>query len=165
LIAFTRFIFLSFCLIFTAPSKAAESYVVSYVYDGDTVKLRPVYSNTSELKLRLTDIDAPERNQVYGKKSRRALTKLCKGKNIVVSAQLLGIDKYNRHLGKLQCNQMDASLYLVEHGLAWHNAKYSNDTVISNAASKARQQRLGLWKSKKPMPPWVWRQKHPHSSI
>jgi endonuclease YncB( thermonuclease family) len=159
LIAFTRFIFIGFCLAFATASNAADHYVVSYVYDGDTVKLS---NHSDELKLRLTDIDAPERNQAYGKKSRRALTKLCKGKNTFVSAQLLGIDKYNRHLGKLQCNNVDASLYLVEHGLAWHNAKYSNDTVISNASSKARQQRLGLWKSKNPTPPWVWRQKHPH---
>lgn len=159
MIAFTRFIFISLCLVFSTQGNAADSYVVSYVYDGDTVKLK---NHSGELKLRLTDIDAPERNQAYGKKSHRALSKLCKGNNIVVSAQLLGTDKYNRYLGKLQCNHVDASLYLVEHGLAWHNEKYSNDTVISNAASKARQQRLGLWKSKNPTPPWVWRQKHPH---
>lgn len=158
MIAFTRFLFISLLLV-TASSLAAESYVVSYVYDGDTVKLS---NHSGNLKLRLTDIDAPERNQAYGKKSRRALTKLCKGKSIFVSAQILGTDKYNRYLGKLQCNNVDASIYLVEHGLAWHNAKYSNDTRIANAASKARQQRLGLWKSKNPMPPWVWRQKYPH---
>jgi micrococcal nuclease len=159
LIAFTRFIFISLFLVVATSSNAAESYVVSYVYDGDTVKLS---NHSGDLKLRLTDIDAPERNQAYGKKSRRALSKLCKGKSIFVSAKILGTDKYNRHLGKLECNNVDASLYLVEHGLAWHNAKYSSDLDIANAASKARQQRLGLWKSKNPMPPWVWRQKHPH---
>ncbi|HSI38536.1 MAG TPA: thermonuclease family protein [Methylotenera sp.] len=164
MIAFTRFIFIGFCLVFTTASNAADNYVVSYVYDGDTVKLRPIQLNTQsgELKLRLTDIDAPERNQAYGKQSRRALNKLCKGNNIKVNVQLLGIDKYNRYLGKLQCNHTDASVYLAEHGLAWHNTKYSNNTRIANAASKARQQRLGLWKSKNPLPPWVWRHKHPH---
>ena len=162
MIAFTRFIFIGFCLAFATASNAADHYVVSYVYDGDTVKLRPIHLDSGEIKLRLTDIDAPERNQAYGKKSRRALTKLCKGTNTFVSAQLLGIDKYNRHLGKLQCNNVDASLYLVKQGLAWHNAKYSNDTRIANAASKAREQKIGLWKSKNPTPPWVWRQKHLH---
>jgi len=73
------------------------------VYDGDTVKLR---SNNSqdEFKLRLSDIDAPERNQSYGLKSRRALMKLCKGENITVTARISGIDKYQRSLGKLECN-------------------------------------------------------------
>ncbi|HSH54648.1 MAG TPA: thermonuclease family protein [Methylotenera sp.] len=159
MIAFTRFIFIGCCLAFATASNAADSYVVSYVYDGDTVKLS---NHTGELKLRLTDIDAPERNQAYGKKSRRALSKLCKGKNTFVTAQILGTDKYNRYLGKLQCNHVDASLYLVEHGLAWHNAKYSNDTIISNAATKARQKKLGLWKSRNPTPPWVWRKIHAH---
>lgn len=154
-----RLVLLTAGLIITTASYATESYVVTYVYDGDTVKLSNI---NGEFKLRLTDIDAPERNQSYGKKSSSALKKLCKGKHTFVTAQLLGIDKYNRYLGKLQCNEIDASLYLVEHGLAWHNAKYSNDVAIFNAASRARQQRLGLWKSKNPMPPWIWRQKHAH---
>ncbi len=157
--AFVRSFFVCFCLLITVASNAADSYIVTHVYDGDTVKL----SNTDgEFKLRLTDIDAPERNQSYGKKSRRALTKLCKGNKIFVTAQILGTDKYNRYLGKLQCNNVDASLYLVEHGLAWHNAKYSNNPITQNAEHIARLNRLRLWKSKRPMPPWVWRQKHPH---
>lgn len=154
-----RFVFASLLLLLATASQADNSYIVTNVYDGDTVEL----SNFSgRLKLRLTDIDAPERNQTYGKKSRRALTKLCKGKKITVSAQILGTDKYNRYLGNLECNHVDAGLYLVEHGLAWHNAKYSNNPITLNAETIARQKRLGLWKSKRPTPPWVWRQKHPH---
>ncbi len=133
--------------------------MVTNLYDGDTVELSHF---SGRLKLRLTDIDAPERNQTYGKKSRRALTKLCKGNKINVTARIIGTDKYNRYLGHLECNHVDAGLYLVEHGLAWHNAKYSNNPVTQNAEHIARQNRLGLWKSKRPTPPWVWRQKHPH---
>ncbi|MFZ3086638.1 MAG: thermonuclease family protein, partial [Methylotenera sp.] len=80
-----------------------------------------------------------------------------------VNATILGTDKYNRYLGRLQCNRVDANLYLVEHGFAWYNEKYSNDPVIQNAAVMAREKRIGLWRSKKPIPPWVWRQQHPHS--
>jgi len=76
-----RVCFTCICLyLCIATSQAEEStYTVTYVYDGDTVKLRPIASNDSqdEFKLRLTDIDAPERNQSYGLKSRRALMKLC----------------------------------------------------------------------------------------
>lgn len=154
-----RFIFASFWLLIAASSYAADTaYIVAYVYDGDTVKLR---NADIEFKLRLADIDAPERNQAYGKKSRRALAKLCKGNNIFVTAQIVGTDKYHRSLGRLQCNHIDASTYLAEHGLAWHYAQYSSDVSIYNAALKARQQKRGLWKSKNPTPPWVWRQSHP----
>ena len=135
-------------------SHAQEAYAVSKVFDGDTVEIQ---NTTGRLKLRLTDIDAPERNQEYGQKSRRALSKLCKGENVRISVEFVGKDKYDRSLGRLQCNQTDASLYMAENGYAWHNEKYSNDTVIKNAAAKAREKRIGLWNSEKPTPPWVWR--------
>lgn len=156
----TRFIAANLLLLLTTPCIADESYVLTKVFDGDTVELNNI---SGKFKLRLSDIDAPERNQAYGKKSRRALIKLCRGNNISVNATILGTDKYNRYLGRLQCNRVDASLYLVEHGFAWYNEKYSNDPVIQNAAVMAREKRIGLWRSKKPIPPWVWRQQHPHS--
>lgn len=143
-----------------ATTCAADDYVLTKVIDGDTVELNGINGN---IKLRLGDIDAPERNQAYGKKSRRALIKLCKGNDIHVNATIQGTDKYNRYLGKLQCNNIDASMYLAEHGFAWHNEKYSNDAIIQNAALIAREKRIGLWKNKKPIPPWVWRQQHPHT--
>lgn len=155
-----RLIFASFCFLITSSSPAAETpYIVSYVYDGDTVKLRNL---DGEVKLRLADIDAPERNKAYGKKARRTLIKLCLGSNIIVAAEITGTDKYNRSLGRLHCNHIDTSIYLAEHGLAWHYAQYSSDVSIYNAALKARQQKRGLWKNKNPMPPWAWRQNHPH---
>lgn len=163
--AFIRFIFTSLCMLMAASGNAAilpdasAPYVVSYVYDGDTVKLR---NAEGEFKLRLTDIDAPERNQDYGLKSRRALIKLCQGSHILVTAQIVGTDKYNRSLGRLQCNHVDASTYLAERGLAWHYAQYSSDIGIYNAVLKARQQKYGLWASNKPIAPWTWRRYHPH---
>lgn len=132
------------------------------MYDGDTVKLRPISSNDSqdEFKLRLIDIDAPERSQSYGLKSRRALMKLCKGKNIIVTAQISGTDKYQRSLGKLECNGIDASYYLAEHGLAWFYTQYSSDTTIENAEKNACRRMLGLWADEKPIAPWVWRHQY-----
>ena len=162
---------ISLYLIFTAlsllspASQAAETlYKVVYVYDGDTVKLRPVTSSNpnDEFKLRLTDIDAPERNQNYGLKSRRALIKLCQGKNIQATAEIVAKDKYGRSLGRLQCNKVDASLYLAEQGLAWDQDHYSTDFEIYNAARIARQQRLGLWADDKPIAPWLYRKNNPH---
>jgi len=136
---------------------AHDLYMVTKVYDGDTVELK---NANGKFILRLTDIDAPERNQEYGQKSRRALSKLCKGDSISVNVEFHGKDKYDRHLGRLQCNQTDVSLYLVQNGYAWHNEKYSNDPVIKNAAAIAREKRIGLWSGDSPIPPWVWRHLH-----
>ncbi|NOU40654.1 MAG: thermonuclease family protein [Methylotenera sp.] len=153
----TRRVVAGLLLLFATVSQADNSYTVSRIYDGDTVLLK---NSRGKLKLRLTDIDAPERNQAYGQKSRRALSKLCKGAKISVTTQITGTDKYDRSLGKLQCNGVDAGLYLVKHGLAWHNAKYSSNHTTLNAEAIARQKRLGLWRNKKPIPPWVWRHTH-----
>lgn len=162
-IAMVRYFVTTFCLFFALACRSDENrYKVTYVYDGDTVKLRPIHANNAknDVKLRIKDIDAPERNQDFGLKSRRALIELCVGKNIVANAQITGLDKYHRALGKLQCNNTDASLYLAERGLAWHYTQYSHDVVIDKAAKNARKQTLGLWVNNNPTPPWVWRRLH-----
>lgn len=156
-VTLARLVIAGLLLLLATASQANNRYIVNHVYDGDTVELK---NSTGTLKLRLTDIDAPERNQAYGQKSRRALAKLCKGDKIRVTAQIVGTDKYNRSLGKLKCNGVDAALYLVNNGLAWHNTKYSNNRATFNAHAIAHQKKIGLWKEKKPMPPWVWRHSH-----
>lgn len=148
------FAFFLLGITFLPSVSAAQAYTLSYVYDGDTVKLRDA---DGEFKLRIKDIDAPERNQAYGKKARRAVMQLCKGKDALVTVQLTGMDKYQRYLGRMQCNHIDVSLYLAEQGLAWFDTKYSSDIAILHAQKHAQQNRIGLWQEPKPTPPWVWR--------
>lgn len=142
-------------------SHAQESYIVSYVYDGDTVQLK---NASGKFKFRLTDIDAPERNQPYGLKARRALMKLCQGDAIRVKADIVGKDKYQRQLGKLQCNDTDASFYLLEHGYAWYPYKFSRNPILKKVAANARNNKAGLWQDSKPTPPWVWRKHNAQSA-
>lgn len=146
------------CLMYNCQALAGD-YQLSYVYDGDTVKIQ---HDGGSFKLRLSDIDAPERNQSYGLKSRRALIALCQKKNAdqaknSIRVTIAGTDKYQRTLGKLSCNGIDASLYQVAHGLAWQYKQYSSDPVLRQAEQTARRDRLGLWADKEPTPPWVWR--------
>jgi endonuclease YncB( thermonuclease family) len=149
-----RLVFACLLLLSSTSSQAEDTFTVSRVYDGDTVELK---NANGKLKLRLTDIDAPERNQEYGQKARRALIQLCKGSDISINVELAGKDKYNRHLGKLQCNLTDASVYMAAQGYAWYNEKYSDNLAVKNAAARARRDGIGLWSADKPLPPWVWR--------
>lgn len=154
----TLYITLLFCLL-ASPLATADSYPkITRYYDGDTVKID---NGLRQYKLRLRDIDAPERNQAYGKQAKRALIQLCK--NAQIQVQLSGIDKYQRDLGYLHCNQQSASLYMVANGYAWYNQRYAMDDSLLQAQQQARQQKLGLWRAKSPTPPWQWRQKHPHA--
>jgi micrococcal nuclease len=143
---------------------ADDDYVVRYVYDGDTVKLQSLRSGT-QFKLRLAHIDAPERNQPYGLKSRRALLKLCQGEAIKVDAAFTGYDKYGRRIGSLYCNRIDAGLYLIEQGLAWYPSQYSHHPQASKVAVKAKSKQTGLWQDAHPIPPWVWRKQHAAASM
>lgn len=132
--------------------KAHATISIDYVYDGDTVK---VIDGKAQYKLRITNIDAPERNQPYGKKSRRALIQLCQ--NAVVNVNITGTDKYQRKLGSLSCNKEDVASYMLKHGHAWFNDRYSSDLVLALKERAAREKKLGLWQSTKPIAPWVWR--------
>jgi micrococcal nuclease len=141
-------------LVCSLPVFALE---ITYFYDGDTVKINDA---GREYKLRITDIDAPERNQTYGLKSRRALMQFCKKASVQV--HFLSTDKYQRKLGKLECNNQDASFYMLKNGHAWFYHQYSSDSALELAALEARNHKRGLWKNQHPTPPWVWRKNHPH---
>lgn len=141
-------------LAFSLPAFAAE---ITYFYDGDTVKINDA---GLEYKLRLTDIDAPERNQTYGKKSRRALMDFCAEADIYVA--ISDTDKYGRKLGKLLCNQQDVSKHMVKYGHAWFNNRFSMDCSLAALQEEARKNKLGLWQSQQQTPPWLWRKNHPH---
>ena len=157
---FLAILAISWILACSPPTFALE---ITYFYDGDTVKINDA---GREYKLRVTDIDAPERTQTYGLKSRRALMQFCKTTSVQV--QLLGTDKYQRKLGKLECNNQDVSFYMIENGNAWFYQQYSTDSALELAELEARNKKRGLWKSQHPTPPWIWRnkgiqrKKHPH---
>lgn len=127
---------------------------ITQFYDGDTVLIKDAFR---EYKLRLTDIDAPERNQIYGKTARRALMNLCQHADIQVI--VTGTDKYQRSLGRLNCNGQDASIYMLKNGHAWFNRRYSMDYTLDLLEQESRANQQGLWKRKNPTPPWIWRQK------
>ena len=140
---------------FLAFSSTVFGVQITYFYDGDTVKIK---DGSGEYKLRLTDIDAPERNQTYGQKSRRALMRLCK--NADVKVQLISMDKYFRYLGKIQCNGTDVSGFMVQNGHAWVNTYYQHDADLIADFQAAQQQKRGLWQMQNPTAPWVWRKQH-----
>ncbi len=153
-----KIVFLQALISLPACTYANElSPKITHFYDGDTVKIQ---DGLSEYKLRLTDIDAPERNQNYGKTARRVLMNLCK--NADVKIYLSGIDKYQRNLGKLSCNNQDVSVFMINNGHAWFNRRYSMDYTLDLAEQNARTNKIGLWKRKNPTPPWQWRQHHSH---
>jgi endonuclease YncB( thermonuclease family) len=122
------------------------------VTDGDTLTL---LTQNRRVKVRLASIDAPEMRQSWGKKSRRALSGLCRGKRAVVL--IWGYDRYRRAIGDVSCNGVPASARQVEAGMAWVYPKYNRNAELLALEEQARRARRGLWSSRKPIPPWKFR--------
>lgn len=132
------------------------------VADGDTVTLLDAQKN--QHKIRLQGIDAPEKAQAFGNKSKQSLHEMVHGKEVFVDVQKK--DKYGRSVGKILVNQTDACLEQIKRGMAWHYKQYANEQspedrdVYAQAESTARAQSLGLWKDKSPTPPWAFRKQN-----
>lgn len=149
---FIYFLLIGLLILILLSFKAHASPSIRYFYDGDTVK---VIDGSTEFKLRINHIDAPERNQTYGKKSRRALMQLCKDSTIEVI--ITGTDQYQRQLGNLYCNKQDVSTYMLTNGHAWFYKHYSKKKALADVEENARKNKMGLWQDDKPIAPWIWR--------
>ena len=80
-----RLLLLSFILLVTATTSLGADEIkgkVVGITDGDTLTL--LVSGNRQVKIRLSEIDAPEKNQPYGAKSKTALSEIVFGKNITV---------------------------------------------------------------------------------
>ena len=130
------------------------------VTDGDTIVV--LDADKVQHKIRLQGIDAPERRQAFGTKSKEHLSDLVAGKTVEVDYSKY--DRYGRVLDIVLVNGEDANLEQVEAGMAWHYKKYqreqsaSDRIKYSDAELEARRQKIGLWHDANPMPPWDYRQ-------
>ena len=104
----------SLLLLLTLPLAQAETLTgrVVRVTDGDTIVV--LDASKVQHKIRLTGIDAPERGQAFGTKSKEHLSDLVAGKSVVVDYSKY--DRYQRILGKVLVNGEDVNLEQVEAG-------------------------------------------------
>jgi len=125
------------------------------VTDGDTITV--LDASNRQIKIRLHQIDAPEKSQDFGQASKQSLADLVFGKQVRI--EVADTDKYGRTVGKIWIGGMDANLEQVKRGMAWVYEKYANDPAYFVAERTAKMNRVGLWNQPNPTPPWVFR--HP----
>jgi endonuclease YncB( thermonuclease family) len=121
---------------FTAatPALAPLTGQVVAVHDGDTLMVK---SGPSLYKVRLSDVDAPELRQVFGKQARNFTKNLALGRRVQVNVTL--IDKHDRRIGEVIIEDGRVlNEELVHAGLAWYY-------------------RVNLWVEPEPIPPWEYR--------
>lgn len=139
---------------FVAHAGELQGRVVAVV-DGDTLTILDV--DRQQHRIRLAEIDAPEKAQPFGQRSKRALAELCFGRDAVIEDK--GRDRYGRTIGRVSCEGIDANAEQVRRGMAWVYDRYVTDQSLYAIQTEARTARRGLWADSAPVPPWEWR--HP----
>ncbi|KIQ26871.1 nuclease [Variovorax paradoxus] len=130
------------------------------VTDGDTLTARCGHIGSYEqVKVRIAAIDAPEKKQPYGQRSRQALSRLCYAEKAVITER--DTDRYGRTVADVSCHGEDAGSRMVSGGWAWvydyHKIATKRGGGLFRLQDSARAQRLGLWADAEPVPPWDWR--------
>lgn len=169
-------------LVFTALTALAtaapvvnvlEGRVVG-VTDGDTVTV--LDSNKVQYKIRLAGIDAPEKDQPFGRRSKQSLSNAVMSKHVRVDWSKQ--DQWNRLIGKVwvtpvshlcasnaePCPKtLDVGRAQLTVGLAWHFKKYEREQSEEDRLAyafderEARARKAGLWSEPDPTAPWDWR--------
>uniref|UniRef100_UPI0035B077BF thermonuclease family protein n=1 Tax=Hylemonella sp. TaxID=2066020 RepID=UPI0035B077BF len=131
------------------------------VTDGDTVTV--LDAAKVQHKVRLAGIDAPEKSQAFGQRSRESLVELVAGKTVIVETYKK--DRYGRSIGKVLVNGRDMNFEQIRRGLAWFYRQYEVELspddrqIYDRAESEAKDYKKGLWSDRNPVPPWEFRRR------
>ncbi len=146
--------FLALALLAASPHAVFTARVVK-VSDGDTISVQ--VGGKGSQKVRLVDIDTPEKDQPYGREARQALAALVSRREVRLETH--GADDYGRLLARVFVGEVDVNAELIRRGAAWVFRRYSDDPTLIALETEARAERRGLWAlpATERMPPWEWR--------
>lgn len=129
-----------------------HAHKVVGVSDGATLTLlvdeRPV-------KVRLANIDAPDKAQAFGDRSKQSLAALCRGKDATYKE--LDVDRHGRSVALVHCDGVEVNRAQIERGMAWVYPKTNQDLTLPGLEAMARRDRRGLWVDPEPVAPWEFR--------
>jgi endonuclease YncB( thermonuclease family) len=139
------------------PVVSVESRVVAVV-DGDTIKILDEHNEL--FKIRLAEIDAPEKKQPFGMKAKQMLSDLCFNETVIADIQTT--DRYGRGVARVykgDKDPVDINAEMVKQGGAWVYRQYSHDPAYLKFEEQARAEKRGLWalQDDQRIPPWEWR--------
>ena len=123
------------------------------VIDGDTLHVR---AGSAIEKVRISQVDAPERSQPYGIEATACLSRLVTGSALTICRD--GKDRYGRTVAGVTANGTNVGQRLVAEGCAWAYTKYLEpNSALPNLEANARSMRLGLWGLAAVVEPWLYR--------
>lgn len=161
---FLRALLLSGLLAFSPllTHAAPRTCLVVGISDGDTLTARCGRIGAYErVRVRIAAIDAPEKAQPYGQRSKQALSDLCFREQALITE--IDTDRYGRTVADVSCNGEDVGSRMVSQGWAWvydyNRLATKRGGGLFKLQDGARAKRLGLWADARPTPPWDWRKR------
>lgn len=143
-------------LVTTIPASAEtfDCRVVG-ISDGDTFTC--LTSDKQQVKVRMGEIDTPEKAQPYGTRARQALSDLIFGKDVALTVQ--DRDRYGRTVARVKVGNTDVNAEMVRTGAAWAYREYLKDRTLIDLESTAKHFKRGLWSLPlaEQQAPWDWR--------
>jgi len=157
----------------TAAAQASLTGRVVGVADGDTITV--LDAGKTQHRIRIAGIDAPERGQPGGQRSKESLSALVYDQPVRVESSKR--DRYDRIVGEVwvaspdspcrgkpNCPMtLDAGLAQITMGRAWWFRKYADEQSPEDrdryefAEEEARAKKAGLWRDGAAVAPWEWR--------
>lgn len=125
------------------------------IADGDTFTF--LTSGNRQIKVRLAEIDTPEKAQPFGTRAKQALSNLIFCQEVkVIEAD---VDRYGRLVGHVYIGKVHVNRKMVQDGMAWVYRQYMQDKTLLFDEQQARESGLGLWNlpPHEQVPPWEWR--------
>jgi endonuclease YncB( thermonuclease family) len=145
---------------------SGQAYAASFtgklvkVLDGDTIE---VLHNDKAERIRLAQIDCPEKGQPFGQAAKQYVLDIAALK--IVTVQVDTVDRYGRTVGEVFLpDGANLNKQIVGAGYAWQYKQYSKDTAYADLEDQARRGSLGFWQDKDPVPPWEWRRGQRHAA-
>lgn len=151
----SRILALLCCMALGAQAETFDAKVIA-VMDGDTVM---VVRNGKRIKVRMANIDAPEKDQAFGVQSRASLLEMVGKRRVRVDSQ--AVDQYGRVIAYLAVDGLNVNEAQVRRGMAWEYSYHHSDRAYLALQQEAQQARRGLWSQDTPGAPWLWRRTHP----
>ena len=156
MLSFAKFYLILPLLFFGLSLESLGAYLVVDVVDGDTLWF---LDNGKKEKLRLSQIDAPEKKQKYGMEAKNFLENLVLGKQITINFQGKK-DRYGRYLGEVVLEEENINKLLVRNGLAWVYDRYVTDETYYLDLIIAKDNKINIWSSDEQISPWQWRREN-----